>query len=116
MTINETVDTALEQRNLRHYRSSAQPVVDALVTREQDLVDTVAQAAASKWGVNKDEVVAFLKENGFHVTPEPEPEPEVQIEGQAPGFQPGTDALVQDLIDRVVRLEGVARQYGALRD
>lgn len=111
MTINETVDTALEQRNLRHYRASAQPVVDALVTREQDLVDAAAQAAASKWGVNKDEVVAFLQENGFHVT-----EPEVQVEAQAPGFQPGTDALVQDLIERLVRLEGIARERGLLRD
>ena len=109
MTIHQTVDESLAQNGLRNYRSSAQPVVDALVSREQDLCDTVADAAAAKWGVPRYEVVTFLEGNGFHVTQAVDLDTPADADGaEAPSW-------AADLINRVTRLEEVARSRGLIR-
>ena len=110
MSIHDTVDTSLNQAGLRQYRSSAQPVVDSLVQREQDLCQTAAEAAAEKWRVPVEEVLAFMEEQGYHVHAT---EPDLDTPADADGAE--APSWASDLIARVTRLEEVARSRGLLR-
>lgn len=77
-TIQSTVASALSAAGLSQYVSHAQPVVDALIERDHNLVDSITSAVVEHFGVSAEQVQSQLASLGMAVRPAPEPEPEVE--------------------------------------
>lgn len=66
MSINDTVTAELRNRGLNAYATQAEPVVTALVQREEGIADEIIEAARSE-GINPDQVRTVLTNAGMHV-------------------------------------------------
>lgn len=69
-TINETVETAMNQAGLGSYSNHVGPVITALVNREQETVGRLIQVARES-DLDTDAVRNTLAECGFHMPVEP---------------------------------------------
>lgn len=92
-TINETIDQSLRNAGLSNYRRQAEPVVNALVEREQRIFTGIVDAGAALGG-DRNQIAQALRDLGVEAPP-------VQAAVAA-----GAD---DDLAARVARLEQFAR-------
>lgn len=107
VTIEGTVEQVLTARSLGSYRSQAQPVIDALVTREQALSKALIDQA-SEVDLSENEVRSILAGIGMHVA-----EPEAE---EADDDDEWTDEKItaahKAITDRLDNLERIARSHG----
>lgn len=109
-TIHALVEQTLAQQGLRHYSASAAPVIEALVTREQELVEGIVQAGLDN-GMDESEVRDALAELGAHIKEEVATE---QAAGTA-----DTEVLknVSAILEQVTaQMQAVAEIMSALED
>jgi len=64
--IPDTVDQQLQQLGLGQYAQQAQPVKDALVQREQSIVQSILDEADSQ-GIDTDDLTRFFEGLGMHL-------------------------------------------------
>jgi hypothetical protein len=74
MSVRNTVTETLASNGLSSYASRAEPVIVALETREQQIVDSLVETATRRFNVDGNTVKGLLTEAGLHYA---EPEPEV---------------------------------------
>lgn len=94
-TINDTVTQAMNQNGLRQYTGQAEPVVAALVQREQQIYTGIVDKGVAM-GADRGQVEQALADLGLHA-------PTAAAAGA------GDDG---DLNDKVARLEAFARRHG----
>lgn len=112
--IQQTITAALPREAAR-YEQYIQPVVAALVEREQGITDAIVSAAVQHRVISSKEQGEDLARNfGLSVRPAPEPEPEVRAEAQAEDTTSlSLVAAVQQAVDNAVApLVAFARQHG----
>lgn len=80
--IPETIDTLLTQQGLGGYTQQAAPVKEALVKREQDMVEALLAAAVDQ-GIDPDDATRTFEGLGMHLP-------------TAPAVQPGADDRVTE--------------------
>lgn len=97
-TLNETISQSLRQAGLTGYERQAQPVVAALVAREQQITAGLLDAAQQA-GVNRNEAARTFEGLGLTMPAQPA---EVAQQGDT------------DLMARLERLETLARNNGLL--
>lgn len=67
MSIHDTVATGLRNQRLQQHAAVAEPVVTALVQREQGIADALITAAKAQ-GLSEDQVRTALADAGMHVS------------------------------------------------
>lgn len=80
-TINETVEQTMRNRGYGSYMSYAEPVITALVNREQEICGHLIRFGTEQ-GLAEDQTRDLLRNVGMAV---PEPEPETTQAPQAEG-------------------------------
>lgn len=96
-TIESTIEATLRTAGLSTYQRQAQPVVDALVAREQAICESLLDFAGEQ-GASTDEVTELLTSLGLSLKPEePEnvaaPAADTDIAAALAGIQRTLDSL-----------------------
>jgi hypothetical protein len=100
-TIETTIEGALRTAGLSAYQRQAQPVITALVEREQAIAEKILDYAEDQ-GANTDEVTSLLTSLGVALKPE-EPETEAVAEPAGQGDVATALANIQRTLDSLTQ-------------
>jgi len=100
-TIEATIEGALRTAGLSTYQRQAQPVIQALVEREQAIAERLLDYAGDN-GASTDEVAAMLTDLGMSLKPE-EPEVEETTEPAGQGDVATALANIQRTLDSLTQ-------------
>jgi len=111
-TIEATIEGALRTAGLSTYQRQAQPVIDALVAREQAIAEKLLDYAEDN-GANTDEVTAMLTDLGMALKPEEPETVNAEANGQGDtGALARIEASLSSLTATVASLSDFARRNG----
>lgn len=109
-TVQSTVEEGLRTAGYSTYLRQAQPVVDALVAREQAICESLLDFAETN-GASTDEVTEFLTGLGLSLKPE-EPETAAEAPAQEGDALARIEASLSTLTATVTSLTDFARRNG----